>query len=132
VQSHCRVCPVCKAGIDDEKVQTMRNLCIRLAVSRPTAATDCMLARAAWCWRPPTSTAACLASPDPLSCMTPALISSVMCAQNCIPIYGRGGDNADPRKKMGGSEQLADSKDAGEAVPRRPAGQRPAPVQAST
>jgi E3 ubiquitin-protein ligase RNF5 len=67
VQSHCRVCPVCKAGIDDEK--------------------------------------------------------------NCIPIYGRGGDNADPRKKMGGAEQPADSKDASDAVPRRPAGQRPAPVQ---
>lgn len=52
-----------------------------------------------------------------------------MSTQNCIPIYGRGGDNADPRKKMGGAEQPADSKDAGDAVPRRPAGQRPAPVQ---
>jgi E3 ubiquitin-protein ligase RNF5 len=68
VQSHCRVCPVCKAGIDDEK--------------------------------------------------------------SCIPIYGRGGDNTDPRKRTAAAEQLADAKDvAEEAVPRRPAGHRPAPVQ---
>lgn len=66
VQSHCRVCPVCKAGIDDDK--------------------------------------------------------------SCIPIYGRGGDNKDPRKKMKLQEQL-EQKEAEEAVPRRPAGQRPEPVQ---
>lgn len=30
VQSHCRVCPVCKAGIDDEKVQTFLALSTRL------------------------------------------------------------------------------------------------------
>lgn len=35
-----------------------------------------------------------------------------------IPIYGRGG-NEDPRAKAKGAE---------EAVPQRPAGQRPAPV----
>lgn len=55
VQSHCRTCPVCKAGVEKDKV---------------------------------------------------------------IPIYGRGG-NEDPRAK---------SKGEPEAVPQRPAGQRPAPV----
>ncbi|GAB4814682.1 hypothetical protein N2152v2_001728 [Parachlorella kessleri] len=55
VQSHCRTCPVCKAGVEKDKV---------------------------------------------------------------IPIYGRGG-NEDPRAK---------TKDEQEAVPRRPAGQRPVPV----
>ncbi|KAI7837185.1 hypothetical protein COHA_008978 [Chlorella ohadii] len=55
VQSHCRTCPVCKAGVEKDKV---------------------------------------------------------------IPIYGRGG-NEDPRSK---------SKGELEAVPQRPAGQRPAPI----
>ncbi|EFN60151.1 hypothetical protein CHLNCDRAFT_33679 [Chlorella variabilis] len=55
VQSHCRTCPVCKAGVEKDKV---------------------------------------------------------------IPIYGRGG-NEDPRSKSKGDL---------EAVPQRPAGQRPAPV----
>ncbi|KAK9817950.1 hypothetical protein WJX72_004750 [[Myrmecia] bisecta] len=63
VQSHCRVCPVCKAGIDEDKV---------------------------------------------------------------VPIYGRGGDNTDPRKKQANAvdEEVTDG-----AVPRRPAGTRPVPVQ---
>lgn len=52
-----------------------------------------------------------------------------MCTQSCIPIYGRGGDNSDPRKKTGAVEEPLDGKDAGDAVPRRPSGQRPAPVQ---
>jgi len=67
VQSHCRVCPVCKAGIDDEKV---------------------------------------------------------------VPIYGRGGDNTDQRTRTSAAE-AAEAKNAEEPgpVPRRPAGQRPVPVQ---
>ena len=42
-----------------------------------------------------------------------------------MPIYGRGGDQTDPRKKRaasGGKEEPA------EPVPRRPLGQRPLPV----
>lgn len=58
VQSACRVCPVCKAGIDEDKV---------------------------------------------------------------VPIYGRGARSADPRGKAG--------KEPTDVVPRRPPGQRPAPVQ---
>eukprot|EP00891_Asterochloris_glomerata_P001203 jgi/Astpho2/1203/Aster-08170 len=70
VQSHCRVCPVCKAGIDDDKV---------------------------------------------------------------VPIYGRGGSHTDPRSKQHADAQSPGSPEAdeGAAVPRRPAGQRPLPVQRS-
>ena len=35
VQSHCRVCPVCKAGIDDEKVQTFVALSTRWTGALP-------------------------------------------------------------------------------------------------
>ena len=51
-------------------------------------------------------------------------------AQSCIPIYGRGGDNRDPRERTADAEQQQGGKDAPEpVVPRRPAGQRQAPVQ---
>ncbi|CAL8462292.1 g1823 [Coccomyxa elongata] len=63
VQNHCRVCPVCKAGIEQDKV---------------------------------------------------------------IPIYGRGGDNTDPRQKAQSTGSKEEDKDG--PVPRRPAGQRLAPV----
>ncbi|KAK9906753.1 hypothetical protein WJX75_007419 [Coccomyxa subellipsoidea] len=63
VQSDCRVCPVCKAGIEQDKV---------------------------------------------------------------IPIYGRGGDNTDPRQKAQSLGNKEEDKDG--PVPRRPAGQRIAPV----
>lgn len=46
-----------------------------------------------------------------------------------IPIYGRGGDNTDPRQKaqsLGNKEEDEDG-----PVPRRPAGQRIAPVLVS-
>ncbi|KAK9826833.1 hypothetical protein WJX81_005441 [Elliptochloris bilobata] len=64
VQSHCRVCPVCKAGIEQDKV---------------------------------------------------------------VPIYGRGGENTDPRQKLQASAKQ-DAEDEA-SVPRRPAGQRVEPVQ---
>ncbi len=44
-----------------------------------------------------------------------------------VPIYGRGGENTDPRQKV-----QAPAKDDAEdeaSVPRRPAGQRVEPVQ---
>lgn len=43
-----------------------------------------------------------------------------------IPIYGRGGDNTDPRKKTCVSPE---EEEAEGPVPRRPAGQRPIPIQ---
>lgn len=43
-----------------------------------------------------------------------------------IPIYGRGGDNTDPRQKAQLTGNKEEDKDG--AVPRRPAGQRLAPV----
>mmetsp|Transcript_13061 Transcript_13061/g.39568 ORF Transcript_13061/g.39568 Transcript_13061/m.39568 type:complete len:207 (-) Transcript_13061:664-1284(-) len=69
VQNSCRVCPVCKAGIDDEK--------------------------------------------------------------GCIPIYGRGGDNRDPRQQLDRAPEEAKDAPGGAPppVPNRPAGQRPLPVQ---
>ena len=47
-----------------------------------------------------------------------------------VPIYGRGGDNTDPRTRTSAAE-AAEAKNAEEPgpVPRRPAGQRPVPVQ---
>ncbi|KAK9842903.1 hypothetical protein WJX74_004168 [Apatococcus lobatus] len=62
VSSRCKSCPVCKAGVDHDKV---------------------------------------------------------------IPIYGRGGDNQDPRKKA----VKDDWNHTSETVPRRPAGRRPALIQ---
>lgn len=53
----------------------------------------------------------------------------VFMALKVIPIYGRGGDNTDPRQKaqsLGNKE-----KDKDGPVPRRPAGQRIAPVLVS-
>lgn len=61
VQSTCRVCPVCKAGIDEDKV---------------------------------------------------------------VPIYGRGAGSKDPREKTANSKE-----EPVDTIPRRPAGQRPVPVQ---
>ena len=43
-----------------------------------------------------------------------------------VPIYGRGADQTDPRKKSGKDAGSNDS--TAPAVPRRPLGQRPAPV----
>ena len=41
-----------------------------------------------------------------------------------IPIYGRGGDHQDPRKKA-----VKDEWNRTESVPQRPAGRRPALIQ---
>lgn len=41
-----------------------------------------------------------------------------------IPIYGRGGDHQDPRKKA-----VKDDWNRTESVPQRPAGRRPALIQ---
>lgn len=48
-----------------------------------------------------------------------------------VPIYGRGGSHTDPRSKQHADAQSPGSPEAdeGAAVPRRPAGQRPLPVQ---
>ncbi|KAK9808459.1 hypothetical protein WJX73_007996 [Symbiochloris irregularis] len=67
VQSHCRVCPLCKAGIDVEQV---------------------------------------------------------------IPIYGRGADQTDPRSAAE-KDILRDGPPAA-TLPRRPLGQRPAPIHRSS
>ena len=99
VQSHCRTCPVCKAGVEKDKVRGGR----KLVGSRPR-----------WC----VVEAHC--------CHRPALVlfthsscpSSAHRPFQVIPIYGRGG-NEDPRGKVKGEV---------EAVPQRPAGQRPVPV----
>lgn len=48
-----------------------------------------------------------------------------------VPIYGRGGDNSDPRKRTGTAE-ATEWKDTDEGVPMRPAGQRAVPVQVCT
>lgn len=45
-----------------------------------------------------------------------------------VPIYGRGGDNTDPRSRISATE-TADGKEADDLVPARPAGQRAVPVQ---
>ena len=48
-----------------------------------------------------------------------------------IPIYGRGADQKDPRKKAG-VEATKNEPVAADIVPRRPLGQRPAPVHVSS
>ena len=54
------------------------------------------------------------------------MIHAISMAQ-VIPIYGRGGDNTDPRQKAASTgSRKQDEDDA--AVPRRPAGQRMGPV----
>ena len=50
-------------------------------------------------------------------------------ALKVIPIYGRGGDNTDPRQKAQSLGNKEEDKDG--PVPRRPAGQRIAPVLVS-
>jgi hypothetical protein len=43
-----------------------------------------------------------------------------------IPIYGRGGDNTDPRQKVQALGEKEEDKDG--PIPRRPPGQRVAPM----
>ncbi len=135
VQSHCRVCPVCKAGIDDEKVSALG----RFALSRVSCidGTDNSSMPCRWApFPPPTFPFPALAEPLPRSPSGTRLAGHRQEERACrasaraqvVPIYGRGGDHTDPRKKTSTAE-AAEPKEADELVPRRPAGQRPAPIQ---
>ena len=56
------------------------------------------------------------------------LVTALPLPFQIIPIYGRGGDNTDPRSRTSETE-ADDLKDADYPVPDRPAGQRSVPVQ---
>lgn len=107
VQSHCRTCPVCKAGVEKDKVREAGR---KLAGSEKLVGSD------------PSGgalrTRNCCHRPALVLFTHSSCLSSAHRPFQVIPIYGRGG-NEDPRSKVKGEV---------EAVPQRPAGQRPVPV----
>lgn len=117
VQNNCQVCPVCKAGIDHGKV--------RIPNPKQTFGAPMLSARKR---RAIIHDISALRRPQPA---TPAPHASDRARHLCcqvVPIYGRGGDNADPRKRTSAAEAV-ELKNAEDAVPMRPAGQRAVPVQ---
>lgn len=87
------MCPVCKAGIDENKVSN----------------------RDGGCWG---------TTPAGLLFFNDYYTYSLLLYGQVIPIYGRGACSTDPRTK-----DTKDTESEADAVPRRPAGQRPVPVQ---
>lgn len=112
MQTHCRVCPVCKAGIEQDKVGGGKKLCLILPELLPV-------------WQPSASLPASERYQNDVGVIANHAPLQV------IPIYGRGGDNTDPRQRA----QLPGTRkedDQDGLVPRRPAGQRMAPVPVSS
>ena len=121
MQVHCQVCPVCKAGIEQSKVgpeklhqldlctATLSNKELWNQSPQPHCFPNHMPDQIALC----TTVSLCCPPPKSLACM------------QVIPIYGRGGDNSDPRQVS----LPAKPEDQDGPVPNRPPGQRMAPVQ---
>lgn len=107
VQSHCRTCPVCKAGVEKDKV-SLDHHSLQL-VEMPVAPSDPVFRSWDCSWTSPWLE-------------QPSLNYVWAASVQVIPIYGRGG-NEDPRSKVKEGLEVPET-----PVPRRPAGQRPLPV----
>ena len=111
VQNICKVCPVCKAGVAEDKVRPRR----------VTASHQCRVCFCQACSNglPKAFTANIVGFTGPDADNT---------LHQVVPIYGRGGVQEDPRGKQ---KPVLKEHHQHNSVPRRPAGQRLAPTDVS-